>query len=109
MRFNEQYRYQVDVGDVTAREKALELAMAVGEECMELGIDRSPTGVASWGDGRRTPLFWVDPDIDDCQIVLMYERRHFSEDDSEQLPTSILTINELLVDAHEVYANICDH
>ena len=83
--------------------------MVVDEECAELGIDRTPTGVASLGDDRRPPLFWVDPDIDDGQIVLMYERRHFSEDDSEQLPTSILTINELLVDAHEVYANICDH
>ena len=83
--------------------------MVVDEECAELGIDRTPTGVASLGDDRRPPLFWVDPDIDDCQIVLMYERRHLSEEDSEQLPTSILNINELLVDAHEVYANICDH
>ena len=55
IRFDEQYRYQVDVGYVTARQRALELAMAVEEECMELGIDSLPTGVASWGDDRRAP------------------------------------------------------
>ena len=63
--------------------------MAVDENCMELGINRSPTGVASWGDNRRPPLFWVGPDIDDSRIVLMYERRHFFEDECEQLPTSL--------------------
>ena len=47
IRCDEQYRYQVDVGYVTARQQALELAMAVDEDCMELGIDRSPKGVAS--------------------------------------------------------------
>ena len=36
--FDEQYRYQVDVGYVTARQKALELAMAVDEDSMELEI-----------------------------------------------------------------------
>ena len=47
--FDEQYRYQTDVGYVAARQRALELAMVVDEDCMELGIDRSPTGVATWG------------------------------------------------------------
>ena len=42
MDFDEQYRYQVDVGYVTARQKALELAMAVDEDCMDFGIDSSP-------------------------------------------------------------------
>ena len=40
IRFDEQYRYQGDVGYVTARQKALELTLAVNEDCMELGIDR---------------------------------------------------------------------
>ena len=39
IRFDEQFRYQVDVGYVIARHKALELAMAVDDDCMELGID----------------------------------------------------------------------
>ena len=39
LRFDEQYRYQTDVGYVAARQRALELAMAVDEDCMELGID----------------------------------------------------------------------
>ena len=100
--FDEQYRYQVDVGSVTARQKALELAMAVDEDCMELGIDCSPKGVASWGDDRRPPLFWVNPDIDDSRVVLMYECRHFFEDDCEQLPSTLHAANELLVNAHDV-------
>ena len=57
LRFDEQYRYQTDVGYVAVRQRALELAMVVDEDCLELGIDRSPTGVASWGDNRRPPLF----------------------------------------------------
>ena len=76
LRFDEQYRYQTDVGYVAARQRALELATAVDDDCAELGIDRCPTGVASWSDDRRPLLFWVDPDFDDGQIVLMYERRH---------------------------------
>ena len=52
LRFDEQYRYQPDVGYVAARQRALELAMAVDEDCVELGTDLSPTGVASWGDDR---------------------------------------------------------
>ena len=102
IRFDEQYPYQVDVGYVTARQKALELAMAVDEDCMELGIDCSPKGVASWGDDRRPPLFWVNPDIDDSRVVLMYECRHFFEDDCEQLPSTLHAANELLVNAHDV-------
>ena len=50
IRFDEQYRYHVDVGYVTARQRSLEVAMAVDEECMVLGIYCLPTGVASWGD-----------------------------------------------------------
>ena len=57
------------------------MAMAVDEDRMELGIDRSPTGVALWGDDRRLPLFWDAPDIKDRQVVLMHECRHFFEDD----------------------------
>ena len=106
IRFDEQYRYQVDVGYVTARQKALELAMAVDEDCVELGIDRSPKGVASWGDDRRPPLFWVNPDIDDSRVVLMYECRHFFEDDCEQLPSTLHAANELLVNAHDVYSHM---
>jgi hypothetical protein len=36
----------------------------------------------------------------------MYECRHFYEDDCEQLPTSLRTKPELLVDAHEAYQHI---
>ena len=38
LRFDEQYRYQNDVGYVVARQRGLELALAVDEDCMELGI-----------------------------------------------------------------------
>ena len=62
------------------RQQTLEVAKAVDEDRMEVGIDRSPKGVASWGDDRRPPLFWVNPDIDDSRIVLMYECRNFFED-----------------------------
>ena len=56
IRAAEQDRYQVDVGYLTARQRALELAMAVDEDCMELGMDSSPKVVASWGDDRRPPF-----------------------------------------------------
>ena len=106
IRFDEQYRYQGDVGYVTARQKALELTLAVNEDCMELGIDRLPKGVASWGDDRRPPLFVVNPDIDDSRVVLMYECRHVFEDDCELLPSTLHDANELLVNAHDVYQQI---
>ena len=61
LRLDEQYRYQVDVGYVTARQKALELTLAVNEDCMELGIDRLPKGVASWGDGGDRRCFGSFP------------------------------------------------
>ena len=70
--------------------------MAVDEDCVDLGIDRSPKGVASWGDDRRPPLFWVDPDIDDSRVVLLYERRHFFEDDCELLPSTLHSDNDLI-------------
>ena len=106
IRFDGQYRYQVDVGYRTARQKALELAMAVDEDCVEVGIDRSPKCVASWGDDRRPPFFWVNPDIDDSRVVLMYECRHFLEDDCEQPPSTLHAANELLVHAHDFYPRI---
>ena len=80
--------------------------MAVDEDCMEVGLDRSPKGVASWGDDRRPPLFWVNPKIDNSQVVLMYECRHFFEDDCELLPSTLHSANDLLVNAHEVYPHI---
>ena len=46
------------IGYVVARLRAIELAMAVDEDCVELGIDRFPTGVASWGGDRRPPLYF---------------------------------------------------
>ena len=52
-------KFQIDVGYVAARQKAIELAMVVDEDCYELGIERSPTGVASWNDDRRPPLYGV--------------------------------------------------
>ena len=67
-----------------------------------MGIDCSPKGVASWGDDWRPPLFRVNPDIDDSRVVLMYECRHFFEDDCEQLPSTLHAANELLVNAHDV-------
>ena len=54
--FDDQLNFQVDVGYVAARQKAIQLAMVVDEDCYELGIERSPTGVASWNDDRRPPL-----------------------------------------------------
>ena len=71
--FNDQHRFQAEAGYVAARQKAIELAMAVDEDCYELGIERSPTGVASWNDDRRPPLYWAGSDHPtDCGTVLMY-------------------------------------
>ena len=81
-RFDDQRKFQVDVGYVAARRKAIYLATVIDEGCMELGIERSPTGVASWNGDRRPLLYWVGSDHPtDCGTVLMYERRHFFEDD----------------------------
>jgi hypothetical protein len=38
VRFDDQHKFQVDVGFVAARQKAIDLAMVVDEDCMELGI-----------------------------------------------------------------------
>jgi hypothetical protein len=38
--FDDQHKFQVDVGYVAARQKAIELAMVVDEDCYELGIER---------------------------------------------------------------------
>ena len=75
---------------------------AIDEDCMELGTDRSPTGVASWGDDRRPPLYGVGCGPGKQGPVLMYECRHFFKDDCELLPASMGTVDELLVNAHEV-------
>ena len=61
--FGDQCRWQVDVCYVAARQRAIELAVVIEEDCMELGIDRSPMGVASWCDDRRPPLYWVGNDV----------------------------------------------
>ena len=53
----DQHKFQVDVGYVAARQKAIDLAMVIDEDCIELGIERLPTGVASWNDDRRSPLY----------------------------------------------------
>ena len=82
VRVDDQYRFQVvDIGCVAARQRTIELAIVIDEDCMELGTERSPTSVASWGDGRRPPLYWVGSDPGERGPVLMYERRHFFEDD----------------------------
>jgi hypothetical protein len=76
--FDDQHKFQTEVGYAAARQKAIELAMVVDEDCYELGIERSPTGVASWSDDRRPPLYWAGSDHPtDCGTVLMYECRHF--------------------------------
>ena len=71
--FDDQYRFQVGIGYVVARQRAIELAVAIDDDCLELGIDRSPTGVASWFDDRRPPLYWVASDPGKQGPVLMYE------------------------------------
>ena len=82
VRVDDQYRFQVvDIGCVAARQRTIELAIVIDEDCVELGTERSPTSVASWGDGRRPPLYWVGSDPGERGPVLMYERRHFFEDD----------------------------
>ncbi len=104
---DDQHKFQVDVGYVAARQKAIELAMVVDEDCYELGIERSPTGVASCNDDRRPPLYWVGSDHStDCGTVLMYECRHFFEDDCERLPTSFKVKPELFVNAQDVVLSI---
>ena len=86
--FNDQHNFQAEIGYMVARQKASELATVVDEDCYDLGIDRSPTGVASWNDNRRPPLYWAGSGHPtDCGTVMMYECRHFYEDDCEQLPT----------------------
>ena len=59
VRFDDQQKFQVDVGYVAARQKAIHLAIVINEDCMEFGIERLSTGVASWNDDRRPPLYWV--------------------------------------------------
>ena len=76
--FNDQHRFQAEVGYAAARQKAIELAMVVDKDCYELGIERSPTGVASWNDDRRPPLYWAGSDHPtDCGTVLMYDCKPF--------------------------------
>ena len=88
---DDQHKFQAEVGYVAARQKAIALAMVIDEDCYELGIERSPTGVASWNDDRRPPLYWAGYDHPtDCGTVLMYECRHFFEDDCELMPTLIV-------------------
>ncbi|MFM7852185.1 MAG: hypothetical protein ACKO96_09775, partial [Flammeovirgaceae bacterium] len=58
VRFDDQYRFQVDVGYVAARQRAIDLAMVIDEDSIELDIERSPIGVASWNDDWRPPLLW---------------------------------------------------
>ena len=38
--------FQVVVGCVAARQKAIDLAMVIDEDCMELGIERLPSCVS---------------------------------------------------------------
>jgi len=88
--FDDQHKFQVDVGYVAARQTSIELAMVVDEDCYELGIGLSPTGVASWNQDRRPPLYWVGSDHPtDYGTVMMYECRHFFEYYCERLPTSL--------------------
>ena len=54
--FNDQHKFQAEIGYVAARQKAIELATVVDEDCYDMVIERSPTGVASWNDDRRPPL-----------------------------------------------------
>ena len=70
--------------------------MVIDKDCVELGIERSPTGVASWNDDRRPPLYWARSDHPtDCGTVLMYERRHFFEDYCEFCLIAIAVKQEL--------------
>ncbi|MFM7985520.1 MAG: hypothetical protein ACKPKO_40020 [Candidatus Fonsibacter sp.] len=70
--------------------------MVIDEDCMELDIERSPTGVASWNGDRRPPLLRVgSDDPNEVGAVLMYECRHFFEDDCKQIPSSLVVKPEL--------------
>ena len=60
---DDQCRFKVGIVYVAARQRAIEPAMVIDEDCMELGVEGSPTGVASWGDDRRPPLYWVGSDL----------------------------------------------
>ena len=80
--------------------------MVIDEDYMELGIERSPTGVASWGDDRRPLLYWVGSDLGERGPVLMNECRDFFGDDCARLPTSLGTADELLINANGVYSNV---
>ena len=61
--FDDQHKFQVDVGYVAARQKAIDLAMVVDEDCFEWGIERLPTGVASWIDDRVLRCIGLVPTI----------------------------------------------
>ena len=55
-----------------------------------------------WCDDWRPPLYWVEcDDPKEEGAVLMYDRRNFCAEDCEQLSTSLMAVEELLVDAHE--------
>ena len=93
VRFDDQHKLQIYVGYVAACQKAIYIyvAMVIDEDCMEFGIERLPTCVASsWNGVWRPPLYWVGSDHPtDCGTVLMYECRHLFEDGCELMPTSV--------------------
>ena len=85
--FEDQYRFQMGIGYVAARQRTIELAVVVDKDCMELGAERSPTGVASWVMIGVHRIYWVGSDPGERGPGLMYECRHFFENDCERLPT----------------------
>ena len=92
---------------MVARQKAIELATVVDEDCSDLGIHRFSTGDAPWNDDWRPPLYCVgSEDPKGSGTFRMYERRHFFVDGCEELPASLDAVEELLGDAHQVYCNI---
>ena len=97
-------RYEADIGCVAARQRAIEIAIVIDDDLHELGLPRYSRNNASLNDDWRPPLYWVSKQHPDGRgRDLMYECRHFFEGDCEQLPLSFKSIDDLLINANEVY------
>jgi len=102
---SDQSKFQMDNAYLSARQRAIELAKTVDDNCEERGMLRFPSGVKFLNDDRRIPLYWIEVlDLEEQRdAVLTYECRRFYEGKCETHPSSVRVIPDLLVNAHGHY------
>ena len=99
--------YEIDIGRVAARQRAIELALVLDEDLHENGSGTIPKGQCIFNGDRRPPLYFVSFHCpDERGHVLMYERRHCFDGDCDHLPISLESADDLLVDAYQAYDGI---